>query len=460
MEKPLFWHQGLFLQPQHLQLNDHYHQTLSKPLFEFMAPHFWGIAALDIQQASLGRGSFDMVNAEMIFPDLTHVAFPGNALISARSFEADWLDGGKPFQVYIGLKKWNKNGENVTLLPSLENFSDVTTRYVATTDAEEIKDLYHDGPNAQVKRLHYVLRIFWETETDRLGDYVLIPIARLERSGDAIILSDQYIPPCTVIAGSNVLLNVLTEVRDQIASRGRQLESYKRDRGIHTAEFGSRDMIFLLALRSLNRYTPLLFHFMEAQQVHPWMVYGVLRQLIGDLSSFSEKITMLGQLEDGTALIERYDHQHLWECFAGMRRLITRLLDEITAGPEYAMQLHYDGTYYSTELPPAIFEGRNRFYLVFSTETEIETLIQTIQSISKLGTRETLPLLIARSLPGIQIEHLEIPPQELPRRANSLYFQINHHHDQWVQVEKGHNLALYWDTAPGDLQVELMAVGS
>ncbi len=460
MEKPLFWHQGLFLQPQHFQLNDHYHQTLSKPFFEFLAPHFWGIAALDIQQASLGRGTFDVVGAEMVFPDLTHVAFPGNALISARSFEADWLDGSEPFQVYIGLRKWNKNGENVTVLPSLENLSDVTTRYVTTTDAEEVKDLYHDGPNAQVKRLHHVLRIFWETETDRLGDYVLIPIARIERSGDAVILSDRYIPPCPVLSASTILLNVLTEVRDQIASRGRQLESYKRDRGIHRAEFGSRDMVYLLALRTLNRYTPLLFHFMESRHVHPWMVYGVLRQLVGDLSSFSEKITMLGQLEDGTSMIERYDHQRLWECFSGMQRLITRLLDEITAGPEYAITLHHDGTYFAADLPPAIFEGRNRFYLVFSAETGIDALIQTIQSISKLGTRETLPLLIARSLPGIQIERLEIPPQELPRRANSLYFQIDHLHDLWGQVQKGHNLALYWDTAPGDLQVELMAVGS
>ena len=43
------------------------------------------------------------------------------------------------------------------------------------------------------------------------------------------------------------------------------LEEYKRQRGIQT-EFGSRDMVYLLALRSLNRYRP-LYHVTEAAQV-------------------------------------------------------------------------------------------------------------------------------------------------------------------------------------------------
>ena len=459
MERPLFWHQGLFLQPQHLQLNDRYHQTLMTPLVQSLTPHFWGALKFDIQEASLGSRNFNLVSGEMVFPDMTHVSFPGNALISARSFDDDWVDGGNPLGVYLGIKKWQANGDNVTVLPGLDNLSGVTTRYVATTDADEIKDLYHDGPPAQVKRLYHVLKVFWESEIDQLGDYDLIPLARLERSGDAVVLSERYVPPCLSISASGVLYKVITEIRDQIASRGRQLESYKRDRGIHTAEFGARDMVYLLALRSLNRYVPLLFHFIEAQQVHPWKVYAVLRQLIGDLSSFSEHTTMLGTLEDGTPLVENYDHRRLWECFSGVQQLTTQLLDEITAGPEYAVQLLFDGTFFATELPPAIFEGRNRYFLVFSTESEPDALIQSVMSISKLGTRESLPLLIARSLPGIRIEHLSVPPQELPRRANSLYFRIDHHHDQWADVMRGNNLALYWDTAPDDLKIELMAVG-
>jgi type VI secretion system protein ImpJ len=86
-------------------------------------------------------------------------------------------------------------------------------------------------------------------------------------------------------------------------------------------------------------------------------------------------------------------------------------------------------------------------------------VLQSQETVAKLGSRESLPILIARALPGVRLEHLPVPPQELPRRAHAIYFQIDHHTEQWAQVEKGNNLALYWDTAPEDLKAELMIVG-
>jgi type VI secretion system protein ImpJ len=121
--------------------------------------------------------------------------------------------------------------------------------------------------------------------------------------------------------------------------------------------------------------------------------------------------------------------------------------------------LLYDGTYYTGDLKPAIFEGRNRFYLVLKTEEDPKLILQSIVTVAKLSAREHLPILIARALPGIKLEHLPVPPQELPRRARSIYFAIDHHSDQWRMVTKGHNIALYWDNAPEDLQAELMVVG-
>ncbi len=459
MERPLFWHQGLFLQPQHFQLGDAHFRSLLAPFHEFLRPHLWGAGEFEIQKAGLGNRSFNLLRGEFLFPDMTHVVFPGNAIIEARSFDDAWVEGGKPFTVFVGLRKWHDAGENVTVAPRLENLSEATTRFVTTADPEDVQDLHQGGPPAQVKRLYYVLKVFWETERDQLGDYVLIPLAQLERSGEEITLSEHFVPPCLTISGSESLVKLVKEIRDQLSARAHQLEQYKQERGIHTAEFGARDMVYLLALRSLNRYVPLLFHLTESQPVHPWTVYGILRQLIGELSSFSQRVNVMGELEDGTRLLPSYDHQGLWEGFSGAQAVFTQLLDEITAGPEYVIQLVYDGTYYAAELSPAIFEGRNRFYLVLETEGDPQSVIQSLETLAKFSSRESLPILIARALAGIKLEHLPVSPQELPRRANSVYFRIDHHSDQWVQVERGHNMALYWDAAPEDLKVELMVVG-
>jgi type VI secretion system protein ImpJ len=459
IERPLFWHQGLFLQPQHFQVLERSFTSLLTPYHHFGTPHFWGVGEMEIEKTALGTRSFSLLKGDFLFPDGTHAVLPRNAVIEARSFEEGWVEGGKPFSVYVALKKWNPSGENVTVLEKLENLSAVTTRFISLAQAEEIKDLHSGGPAGQIKTLYYLLRIFWETEKEHLGDFTFIPVGQLERVGEEVRLSEQFIAPSLLLSASDTLTKIVKEIRDQIAARGRQLEEMKSRRGIQTAEFGSRDMVYLLALRSINRYVPLLYHFTEVQRVHPWSVYGLLRQLIGELSSFSEKVDVLGRMESESLLLPNYDHEHVRECFFTAQVLVSKLLDEITAGPEYIIRLIYDGTYYGAELKPAVFGGRNRFYLVFRTEADPKVVLQSISTYAKLSSREHLPILIARALPGIGLEHLPVPPQELPRRAHTVYCAVDHHNDQWAQVQKSHNIALYWDNAPDDLEVELMVVG-
>ncbi len=459
MDKPLFWHQGLFLQPQHLQLNSRYQESLNSPIKQYMHPYFWGVGDYHIQTAALDNRSFQISSGKFLFPDMTYVELPGNAVVMPRSFEADWEQGSQHFDVLLGLRKFNANKRNVTMVADDTNVFDIDSRWVTTNTAEQIADLHHDGPEAGVQKLTYVLKIFWESEREQLGDYDIIPLARLERDQDKVRLADQFIPPAVTIGADENLFKMVKEIRDQIGARSRQLEAYKRDRGLHSAEFGARDMVYLLALRSLNRYASLLAHYTAAKAGHPWTVYGLLSQLIGELTTFAGDVSYTGEDSSGQRLLLPYDHQNLGPCFGSALGLITQLLDQITAGPEYILPMMFDGTYFASDLPPAMFEGRNRFFIVIETESDPQQVLPALDSIAKLGCRESLPILIARSLSGVDMEHLATPPQELPRRGHALYFQLDHHSDQWAQVHKNKNLALYWDTAPEDLKIELMAVG-
>ncbi len=118
----------------------------------------------------------------------------------------------------------------------------------------------------------------------------------------------------------------------------------------------------------------------------------------------------------------------------------------------------YDGNYFSSELAPAHLQGRGRFFLVLSTDEEAESVLVSLAGVAKLSARERLPLLISQALPGIPLHHLPAPPNELPRRARSIYFAIDSRSDQWEQVQKWSNLALFWDQAPADLAAEIMIV--
>jgi len=411
---------------------------------------------MDIRAASLGTGRFHIDSGEFIFPDATYAVVPGNAVVEPRSFEDAWKDGGRPLNVYLGLRRFNRMGPNVTERRKEPPSAGLNTRFVADEAPVECVDLHLDGPPAQVTRMTYVLKILWETEKDFFGEYETIPVARLERRGEEVVVSEDFIPPSVTCEASQALVRMIRDIRDLIASRGFQLEGYKRDRGVHTAEFGSRDMVYLLALRSLNRFIPRLSHLLETP-THPWVVYGVLRELVGELSTFSERCSVVGELDGGQAL-PGYDHLDLAGCFGRAGVLAAALLDAITAGPDYVFGLAYDGTYFSSELPPEVFEGRNRFFLMVQTEADAAKVVRALITGAKLGSRQGLPLLIARALPGAGLTYLDRPPQELPRKSGALYFQVDHHSDQWASVAAAKNVALFWDAAPEDLKVELMVV--
>src|SRR3990170_3345862 len=67
IQRPIFWHQGLFLQPQHFQLLDLSFRSLLAPYFNFLEPHFWGISEIKIQEAALGNRTFNTIKGNFLF---------------------------------------------------------------------------------------------------------------------------------------------------------------------------------------------------------------------------------------------------------------------------------------------------------------------------------------------------------------------------------------------------------
>ena len=467
----IYWHQGMFMQPQHFQMADLHGQFQIKPLLETGLPHFWGVGALELASAAIPNRVIEVRSAQLLFPDRSYIEYPGNAVIAPRSFDSAWVEGrvesDKPFTVYLGLKKLSGQEKNATLVDSLAAAAGVATRYASLGNPPEVPDLYSEGPAAQVYTLLHVVKIFFESELDNLGEYDLIPIARLVRDADVIKLSDTYIPPCYALGGSELLMRSVKDIRDELAGRTRQLQAHKNPLEMQKTEVDAAYMILLLALRTLNRAAPHLFHLTETPQVHPWVVYGALRQLVGELSSFSERFDMLGAAADGTAGLPQYDHVELNQCFARAHTLISHLLNEITIGPEFLAALEYRDGVYAAELPHTFFDRRNRFYLIMRSEISTKDpgstkdpawLVESVLRDARLAAGDDIPGLIAHALPGLELINMSTAPQGLPRRAHSYYFRIEQVSQLWDAVERQGSIALQWLDAPEDIKAEIVVL--
>jgi len=456
--KPIFWYQGLFLQPQHFQQNDLQTSSLFFPLQTFIQPYFWGTCRLRIQESALKNQVLEIVDGSVLFRDGTWVSYPGNAMLQARSFKGSWLESDKPLKVYLGLRRWNQGRSNVTTLKQPHDLQTANSRYVSPADPENINDLHESGSEAQIKYLYHALKIFWESEVDDAGDYDLVPIAQLEFDGHDTILSQRFAPPLLTMACSNIILGVVKNIRDQVTSRCRILEEYKLPRGVQIQESDANALTYLLALRSLNRYAPLLHHITETPHIHPWNAYSLIRELVGELSTFTDRIDSLGRLKDGTELLPAYDHENLGFCFTEAQTLIGELLNQIMIGAENVIYFKREGDYFSAQIPAEAFDNRNMFYLILKTGGDNEAVQDTIRHVVKISSAQKMPILVKRALPGMPLDMLSIFPPGLPRRVDSLYFNLDRNSADWAEIQKDANICLYWNAAPEDAAAEIIII--
>ncbi|AJC22329.1 type VI secretion system baseplate subunit TssK [Pandoraea pulmonicola] len=457
ISQPLYWHQGLFLQPHHLQHNDRRHADALGRLADVAGPHSWGVVSYQLAEPALPAGQISLSELCLWMRDGTFVEFPGNALLEPRSFLPGELADG-PRTVYVGLRRLVPGQPNVSVHETFVTAARARTRFATLAEAEDVPDLLEGTQTAQVRAMHYVLRLFFDNEIENLTQYDLVPIARLERDGDAIRTMPGFVAPSLSIGASPPLKLLLRDLRDEIVARARQLEAYKQggDRAHSQSEQSQTRLTVALAV--LNRYGPLFTHWIEMPQVHPWAFYGALRQFIGELSWFTQRCDMLGRTPDGQALVAPYQHENAGPQFAWLVELANQIMNEITFGPEQFVRFVASDGMWLAELPESFLAAHHRYYLVLEGGPDADSLAEALVREGKLGTPKEIETIVSHALPGIELMHLSAPPPGMPRRAGVTYFHIDRTSQAWGAVSRERALRLFFPNAPAQFTAEVVAI--
>lgn len=455
VNQPLYWHQGLFLQPQHFQHNDArlaHDLSRAQALFQ---PYAWGLIAMAFNESALGTRQCLLDQLSVRFRDGTLAEYPGNALLESRTFDPrECVGNGQT--LYVGLRRFLPEQTNALVFDSLSEAASAKARFAVAADPQMVSDQLGSAPPAAARPMSFVLRLFWQHELEHLSEYELMPIARLEQDGERIRLVPGFIPPCVNLSASPDLGKVLRELRDEVLVRARQLGCFKHpwEAREGEAETEAGQVRLLLVLGVLSRYGPLLSHWLDTPQVQPWAMFGVLRQLIGELSVFSENCELLGETASGESWLEPYRHDDLGRGFETLSAQVRLLLDGISAGAEWLVRFERGDQWFEAQLPDAFFGARHRYYLVLHTNAEEQALGRD----AKLGALGRVEVLISRALPGIELIPLQAPPQGLPRRSGVHYFRLEALSEAFEALEQERRAALFIPEAGLELQAELIAV--
>ena len=441
--RPPYWHEGMFLRPQHFQCQDRYHESLTHSLFAQSNPNYWGVNTLEVSNTGLDAAQFEIERMDVVFPDGARVVVPGNGMVGSRSFESSLPPGSAPLPVYLGLKVLKESESNVLEDGATETG---TARFSVKDREGDTFDLFAEQRPQTIQYLYYQTRLFFGSEIDNSADHQVLKIAEVVPRDKGFSLSAQYTPPSASLGADKNLLGLVKSVRDQVTAKGRELAALKRERTVQTYEVGSRDALYLFFSLALNSYIPLLHHVCETPgAAHPWQVYGLLREITGMLSSFSGTVGPLGAINDEDPL-PAYDHSDLWTCFQAAAGRIETLLGELIAGSGYSVKLIWDGEYYSADLDERVFAGNNEFYLTIITTVPLNELLPVMKDTAKICSSTGMPNLISRALFGVPPEHLPSPPHQLPRKPNAVYFKLDKGSNIWPRLEKDKNIAIWFET--------------
>lgn len=120
IDKPLYWHQGLFLQPQHFQQNDARLESLVTRTLACQQPHAWGLISMCLNDAALASRQCRIEQLSVRFTDGSLVEYPGNALLECRPLAlADFVSDSRT--LYVGLKRSQPGEPDAQVFEALQD---------------------------------------------------------------------------------------------------------------------------------------------------------------------------------------------------------------------------------------------------------------------------------------------------------------------------------------------------
>lgn len=460
----VYWHQGMFMLPQHLQLADLRHETQLAAQLDALSAHHWGVGELNVDRWQLQQRTLAISAATLRFGDGTLITMPGDAIVEVRQLDLADFEEGRPVVVYAALRSLDWQGHNVSQVSGADAVAGTTTRFVACEPSVETPDLYAEAAPAAVIGLQYFVRLLIGDEVETAGPYQRIPLLRLRRTGDAIAFDDDYVPPCYRLRASPTLSEQIASLAHLLATRARRIGDYQRQDWL-TADAAASDGTRLLALVTLNRCAAELAALYETPQMHPERVYTALRKAVAELSAFSSRFDLFGQLDpelgaDPGPGVGPYLHEGLDRCFGQAGSVIAALLDDLAVEPKQMIPMLAENGGWQAALPESMLGRQQRVYLAVSGLGDDATpQLKRLQRDALLAAPGQLQALRAHALPGLELMPAATTPSGLPYRRGLHYLRIEQVSEEWDHVVAARSLGLRWDEAPSGIQLFVAALG-
>lgn len=441
----VLWGEGLFLRPQHFQMQDTYHNSQRALSVMLAQPYAYGIANVQIDRELLESNLLSFQSIYSVLPDGTIYQAPRTDALP-KPITLDSQDNGNEIYVFLSLEIIHSSGNNIQT-----EHSDNPARFIR--DSIEAQDLYSQAAEAMVDiiKLSPSLQLSHSAQAPN-KDTVSLLITKLTRTTHGVYQVDEdYIVPSVYIAGNPALLNQLYRLMTMINTKSVSLYDHHRQSNNDLLEFRSSDIASFWLLHTLNTAYSQLSHLYHNPKLHPERLYESLLNVASQLATFSS-LYKVGDLP-------QYHHDNANESFFGILLIIRELLNTVIASNYISIPLRQNrSSYYTGELSSDKITRHSQLYLSVSSSMAMHELVNLVPRRFKIATPDAVEKRVLSALPGSPISHITQVPSAIPVRPGFSYFAIEPIGELYDEMIKSESLCIYIPNGFDDLKIELMAI--
>ena len=445
----ILWGEGLFLRPQHFQLQDTYHEQRLNHTIRSTIPFAYGVQNIRYDETQLGTHVLALESVEMLWQDGEIYSAPARDLLP-EPIQLDDLNLRGEMLIYLALPILQANKKNVA-----HDEARQPSRYHSYLT--ETHDLFTDATPAEITLLRRRAEFkLIEVNTDPnhdLDGFLYLPVGKIKRqSSGHFELDHKFIPPILHIESCESLISNLKRTLNVIKAKIKTIQTNNRENEQKLIEFRSGDIVSFWLVNALNTAHATLNHLLQSPQIHPERLFFELLRLTGSLLTFSTAY----EVEH----LPQYKHHNLQDSFSQLDIILRDLLDTIISSRYISIALkEIRPSYWVGSLESDKITRESRLYIaVSSSMMQTHELVQIVPLRFKVGNTVDVEQRVVSALPAIPIHHLMQVPTAIPVRSGVSYFEVEPHHDLYQRMLESETICIYVPAGFQDISVELIAV--
>lgn len=435
MSSFLHWHEGLFLQPHHLQRfqRDLQESFVAERSRQWAYP--FGVVDMRISEDELANRRVRFERLKVVMRSGVVVDFPDHAEIPPLDLKQALARFRSGFIVSLAVPPWDPVRANVYAERKTSE-ARVKVHYVVGERSVRDENTGENPKPVIVRKINASLVL----SDDDLSNLETIPLLRVVPGvGQEIGTCRQdpaFAPPCLVLRGSPALRKLTYDLAAQVEASREGLVVQINQGGFNMELLRGVQLEQMLRLRTLNHFAARLPLLAEAENISPFDMFLELHSLLGELAALNPTQDLFR--------VGNFNHEDPLPAFKELSDRIRGQLKGVVTSSFLKIEFSPEGDFIAADLADEHFSRPNDYFLGIETNEEHRSLTALVEDPDRF---KLMPKsFVRRPIFGIKLKEERIPPPELPAKTNLHYYRVLRSDSgrMWDMLQREKSAAVRW----------------